>query len=147
MKVLLVFPPQFTPYVPYLSVPWLSAYLQSRGHEVVQRDLNIESYHLLLREEFLKGSLNRARGELFRLEAKDELSRESLAKYCFLCKVVASGDYVISRVNDAKWVYTSEEFYNPDRLLNPAGKMCYLKQKAFSISLTVLLSARVRFPC
>lgn len=117
MKVLLVFPPQFTPYVPYLSVPWLSAYLQSRGHEVVQRDLNIESYHLLLREEFLKSSLNKAKGELFRLEAQDELSRESLAKYCFLCKVVASGDYVISRVNDAKWVYTSEEFYNPDRLL------------------------------
>ncbi len=117
MKVLLVFPPQFTPYAPYLSLPWLSAYLQPQGHKVVQRDLNIETYHLLLREEFLKRSLDRARQEISKLEAEEELPREALVKYRFLSKVVASGDYVVRQVNDARRVYTSEEFYNPDKLI------------------------------
>ena len=42
MKVLLVFPPDWFPSEPYLSLPTLTAFLRSAGHEVVQKDVNLE---------------------------------------------------------------------------------------------------------
>ena len=48
MKVLLIFPPLWEPYRPYLSLPSLSAYLRSKGVDAVQKDFNIEAYNLLL---------------------------------------------------------------------------------------------------
>jgi len=42
LKVLLIFPPVWLPEAPYLSTPILKAYLQERGINVIQQDLNIE---------------------------------------------------------------------------------------------------------
>lgn len=117
MKVSLLFPPICEPYMPYLTVPWLATYLQSRGVQVVQRDLNIETYQLFLSEEFLGKSLARAKKALGSLEAKPALSEDELFEYQFLVKVVSSGDYILDKVDDAKKVYTSEEFYDPTKLL------------------------------
>lgn len=48
MKVMLTFPPQFDPTMPNLALPCLTAMLRKEGHEVVQRDLNVETYDILL---------------------------------------------------------------------------------------------------
>ena len=46
MKILLLFPPGwYHYYLPYLSLPTLSAYLEREGFPVSVRDLNIEHFH------------------------------------------------------------------------------------------------------
>lgn len=54
MKVILVFPPQFDPTIPNLALPCLTAVLRAAGHEVIQKDLNVESYDRLLSKEELE---------------------------------------------------------------------------------------------
>ena len=44
MKTLLIFPAQWYPTQPYLSTPYLTAYLRSKGWQAAQRDFNIASY-------------------------------------------------------------------------------------------------------
>jgi hypothetical protein len=52
-KVMLLFPPNWTPTMPHLSLPTLTAYLRQQGIEVIQRDLNVEVFDRLLRRDAL----------------------------------------------------------------------------------------------
>ena len=54
MKVMLFFPPNWTPTMPHLALPTLTAYLRSRGVEVIQRDLNLEIFEHLLTRSHLR---------------------------------------------------------------------------------------------
>lgn len=60
MKVILVFPPQFDPTIPNLALPCLTAVLRAAGHQVIQKDLNVESYDRLLSV----GELERSYGKI-----------------------------------------------------------------------------------
>jgi len=60
-KVLLLFPPAWTPAMPHLATPMLTAYLRAHGVTVVQRDLNLEVMEHLLRREHLEGALAQVR--------------------------------------------------------------------------------------
>jgi hypothetical protein len=53
MKALLVFPPHWTPAMPHLALPVLTAYLRSHGVHVIQRDLNLETYDTVLSQAYL----------------------------------------------------------------------------------------------
>jgi len=86
VKILLIFPPQWDPFIPYLSLPHLKAYMESKGYEVKQRDLNIESYHLLLEKDILRHSLEKVRDDLKDLESRDKLDQKELARYRILFK-------------------------------------------------------------
>jgi len=44
----IIFPPQWSPFQPFLSSPSLKAYLERRGHRVVLSDWNIEFYHYFI---------------------------------------------------------------------------------------------------
>src|SRR5256885_3362474 len=44
LKAMLLFPPEWVPTAPYLALPSLTAVLRQHGHEVVQKDVNIEMY-------------------------------------------------------------------------------------------------------
>ncbi len=61
MKVMLLFPPNWTPTMPHLALPTLTAYLRTNGVEVIQRDLNIEVFDAILTESYMKKALNRVR--------------------------------------------------------------------------------------
>src|SRR5436853_2815057 len=73
MKVMLVFPPDWYPSEPYLSLPSLTAVLRAAGHQVVQKDINLEMYDWYFSEEFLKRVLRRVPQQLDRLR---KLSRK-----------------------------------------------------------------------
>jgi radical SAM superfamily enzyme YgiQ (UPF0313 family) len=60
-KIILAFPPYWTPAMPHLALPALSSYLRSHGIEVIQRDLNLETFERVLTREYLEGSLARLR--------------------------------------------------------------------------------------
>lgn len=60
MKVLLLFPPQWTPNSPYLALPLLSAQLKKHGIDTEIKDINIEFYNHILTEENLCRRLGEA---------------------------------------------------------------------------------------
>ena len=67
MKVMLIFPPDWFPSEPYLSLPSLTAVLRQAGHTVVQKDINLEMWDWYFSEDFLKKVLRRVPRQLDRL--------------------------------------------------------------------------------
>lgn len=61
MKAMLFFVPHWTPAMPHLAVPTLTAYLRAHNVDVIQRDLNIEVFDAVLTRDYLNRSLNRLR--------------------------------------------------------------------------------------
>ena len=74
MKVLLAFPPQWTPISPHFAIPSLSGQLKRAGFEVFVSDLNIDFYDTVLRPSFILNSATLAIG------AQDKILQE-IAKY------------------------------------------------------------------
>src|SRR6184192_4815195 len=66
-KVLLVFPPDWYPSEPYLSLPSLTAVLRAAGHDVVQKDVNLEMYDWYFSGDFLRRILKKVPQQLERL--------------------------------------------------------------------------------
>ena len=60
-KVMLLFPPNWTPTMPHLALPTLTAYLRQEGVDVIQRDLNVEVFDEILSRRYLTGALARLR--------------------------------------------------------------------------------------
>lgn len=75
MKTLIIYPPQWNPSNPYLSVPLLCAELRKACFECRVLDANILFYNKILSTAFLREEYSRAK----RLYA--ELSKEIFAKY------------------------------------------------------------------
>lgn len=63
MKVMLLMPPNWTPTMPHLALPTLTAYLRGHGVEVIQRDLNLEVFDEILTRDYIKGAVERLRSE------------------------------------------------------------------------------------
>jgi len=57
MKVMLLFPPNWTPTMPHLALPTLTAYLRGQGVQVIQRDLNVEVFDQILTREYMQGAI------------------------------------------------------------------------------------------
>lgn len=54
MRVMLLCPPNWTPTMPHLALPTLTAYLRQHGVEVIQRDLNVEVFDQVLTQKHLQ---------------------------------------------------------------------------------------------
>ena len=71
LKAMLLFPPEWVPTAPYLALPSLTAVLRQHGHEVVQKDVNIEMYDLFFSDAFLIWIQARMAMQLRALNAKE----------------------------------------------------------------------------
>src|SRR5947208_12863520 len=71
LKTMLLFPPEWVPTAPYLALPSLTAVLRQHGHEVIQKDVNIEMYDLFFSDAFLIWVKARMDMQLRALEAKE----------------------------------------------------------------------------
>ena len=67
-KVMLLFPPNWTPTMPHLALPTLAAYLRQNGVDVIQRDLNVEVFDEILSRRYLTAALGRLRRITGRVE-------------------------------------------------------------------------------
>ena len=74
MKVLMLFPPQWTPISPHFAIPSLSAQLKKAGFETKVYDLNIEFYDKILTKNYILDSAEKA------IRGQDELIKE-ISKY------------------------------------------------------------------
>jgi len=113
----LIFPPQWIPTQPYLSLPALTAYLRANNCDIEQIDVNVSFYDNLLSKNGLADYLDRARSKFQELETRKELSPELQKQYAALCSSILFGDYVINGVEDAKKILKSkEDFYDIEKL-------------------------------
>lgn len=120
MKVLLLFPPDWLPSEPYLSLPSLTSVLRPAGHAVVQKDVNVEMYDMFFSASFLDHAAKRIGSELRHLEAvrgQRELDEEerSLLNQLQSCTPELVGKFK-NDVEKAKTILRSEAFYDIDQL-------------------------------
>jgi len=119
-KVMLVFPPDWYPSEPYLSLPTLTAFLRRAGHEVVQKDVNLEMYNWYFSADFLKRVLKRVPQQLDRLTriGRDRVLTEAETELQMsLCECTRSRIAELSdQAEKAKAIVRSPEFYDIDKL-------------------------------
>jgi len=119
-KVMLVFPPDWYPSEPYLSLPTLTAVLRAAGHQVVQKDVNLEMYDWYFSEDFLKRVLRRVPQQLDRLRKlsrKRELQDSERDLQMALCELTRERIAELTKkAETAKQVVRGPEFYDADRL-------------------------------
>ena len=119
-KIMLIFPPDWYPSEPYLSLPALTAFLRRAGHDVVQKDVNLEMYDWYFSADFLKRVLKRVPQQLDRLKrlARDrDLSDEETERQMALCACTRSrmAD-LIEQAERAKAIVRSSDFYDAAQL-------------------------------
>jgi hypothetical protein len=120
MKVLLIFPPDWFPSEPYLSLPSLTSVLRQAGHTVIQKDINLEMWDWYFSEDFLKKVLRKVPQQLDRLRKlsnKRELSEAEMDLQLALCDVTRQKiDELIKKAEKAKAIVRGETFYDIDQL-------------------------------
>lgn len=119
-KVLLIFPPDWYPSEPYLSLPTLTSVLRAAGHQVVQKDVNLEMYDWFFSGDFLRRVLKRVPQQLDRLRKlskKRELEEWEMDLQLALCDLTRERVAELTdKAEKAKRIVRSEEFYEADKL-------------------------------
>ncbi len=120
MRVMLIFPPDWFPSEPYLSLPSLTAVLRQAGHTVIQKDVNLEMYDWYFSEDFLKKVLHRVPQQLDRLRKlsnKRDLNADEMDLQLALCDLTRQRiDELIRKAERAKAIIHGEIFYDIDQL-------------------------------
>jgi len=104
----------------YLSLPTLTAFLRRAGHEVVQKDVNLEMYDWYFSADFLKRVLKRVPQQLDRLKpiGRDRgLTDAETELQLALCECTRSRIAELTeQAEQAKAIVRSPEFYDVDKL-------------------------------
>jgi len=120
MKVLLIFPPDWFPSEPYLSLPSLTAVLRQAGHTVIQKDINLEMWDWYFSEDFLKKVLRRVPCQLDRLRklsTKRELTEAERDLQLALCDITHRKiEELIEKSEQAKAIIRGKLFYDINQL-------------------------------
>ena len=120
MKVLLIFPPDWFPSEPYLSLPSLTSVLRKAGHTVIQKDVNLEMWDWYFSEDFLKKVLRKVPQQLDllrKLANKRDLTDYEMDVQLALCDVTRQRiEELIKKVEKAKAIVRGEVFYDIDQL-------------------------------
>lgn len=119
MLTKLLFPPQWIPTQPYLSLPSLAAFLQANGCDVEQMDINVVFYDNLLSRQSLRALYEKACLKFQELEFRKELTPEFQKQYAALGSSMLFGEYIIEEVEEAKKILRDKEyFYNVEELFS-----------------------------
>jgi len=120
LKTMLLFPPEWVPTAPYLALPSLTAVLREAGHEVIQKDVNIDMYNLFFSDMFLIWVSARMSQQLKTLEskeAKEELTEaEQIQKASLEHHLQIDVMDLAERAEQAKAITQGEDFYQADKL-------------------------------
>ncbi|MDK2743734.1 MAG: radical SAM protein [Nitrospira sp. BO4] len=120
MKVMLIFPPDWYPSEPYLSLPSLTSVLRQAGHTVIQKDINCEMWDWYFSEDFLKKILRKVPQQLDRLRKlakKRDLAEWEMDVQLALCDVTRPRmEKLIRDAAEAKHIVRNEKFYDIDKL-------------------------------
>ena len=114
-KILFVYPPTADLTGPYLSIPYLKAAVEERGHETAVLDLNLAAYLDLLSGRRLLEIAEDCRKRLAALPVT-ELPWPQAAEYLALSIAVHDADSVAAEIDAAvRGLRDPEQFYDPER--------------------------------
>ena len=120
MKVMLIFPPDWYPSEPYLSLPSLTAVLRAAGHQVVQKDVNLEMYDWYFSGDFLRRILKKVPQQLERLRKisrSRDLTEGEQNLQIALCDLTRERiAQLTAKAEKAKQIVRSPEFYDVEKL-------------------------------
>lgn len=120
LKIMLVFPPDWYPSEPYLSLPTLTAVLRPAGHEVIQKDVNLEMYDWFFSGDFLRRVLKRVPAQLDRLRKLSrtrELDEVEVQLQLALCELTRQRIAELTeQVERAKRIVRGPDFYDAEQL-------------------------------
>ena len=120
MRSLLLFPPDWLPSEPYLSLPSLASVLRPAGHDVTQLDVNVEMYDMFFSTQFLQHTAQRIateRNYLQDVEKERGLDEEEQALLERLLTCTPELFQQFSEdVERAKKILRGETFYDIDQL-------------------------------
>lgn len=105
MKAVLLFPPHWTPTMPHLALPALTSYLRSHGVEVVQRDLNLETFDQVLTRAYLAQATDRLRRDYRAHRDRWPADRRGRVEWA-----LAHGSQLAAQIKDAMDVVRGDEF-------------------------------------
>ena len=146
MKVMLLFPPDWLPSEPYLSLPMLASVLRQGGHEVILKDVNVEMYDMMFSPPFLQYVYERIRAEASRLQKTFENRPQFDEHKKLLSKILSHENEFLTRLGDdvetAKSIFRSERFYQVDELEWATTRLHYAM---FVVSLA-FFPAQICFP-
>ena len=111
MKAFLLFPPSWTPAMPHLALPTLTAYLRAHGLDVVQRDLNVEVKDEILTRHHLEETISRLR-EDYGPHARPGRSPRRRPDPAAGQWALNTGPQLALKVEEAKRVIRSESFFD-----------------------------------
>ncbi len=113
MKVMLLFPPNWTPTMPHLALPTLTAYLRGQGAEVIQRDLNVEIFDQILTRDHMKGVISQLRSKFdSHGRSRQSSAGRAVPKPEVVQWALRRGPELLSQVENAKQIVRSEAFFD-----------------------------------
>ncbi len=131
MKFLFAAVPQWYPVSPYLAGALLVGQLKESGYKASAYDFNIEFFNDILKEDYIKNSLEKAKLFLkddscldYNADFSDDINKKRATTASLRKKIIEEyfekdgldADYVIKEIENAVRVYKSEDFYNPEKL-------------------------------
>ena len=117
MKIVLLFPPNWTPSMPHLALPTLTAFLREHGVEVIQRDLNATSFDEILTRDSYCNSVARLRQDYGADASRHPKDRRGLPKRDHVLWALKEGQRLAREVEDAKRIIRSERFFDGETSL------------------------------
>jgi anaerobic magnesium-protoporphyrin IX monomethyl ester cyclase len=111
MKVMLLFPPNWTPTMPHLALPTLTAFLRGHGVEVVQRDLNQEVFDQILTRDYLEQALTRLR-RAYGVKGKRRPSGTRVPPQELVQWALTQGPELSARIEEALAVIRGQAFFD-----------------------------------
>lgn len=112
LKTLLIFPPLWNNFYPYLSLPVLKAYLNEKGYEVTQWDINAALNQEFVKKSFLENcrDIIKARLDNINLEENTNTYRELEKQYLL-------SEFVVNEITESLRIINSpEDFYSPAKM-------------------------------
>jgi len=120
-KVMLIFPPDWFPSEPYLSLPTLTATLRSAGHIVIQKDVNVEMFDWFFSHDFLQkvsGKINQRIKQLRKestVRGLDEHEIEHL--HALINRTPDRISDLTRKAETAKHLVRAQDFYDAEKLV------------------------------
>lgn len=106
--ILLLFPPQWRPTQPYLSLPYLTAFLRENGFKVKQIDVNAITYNTLLSAETVKKAIDLISERKRKLENRVYLTNNERRFHQTLRLATLQTENLLSDVDEAKEILTRD---------------------------------------
>ncbi len=108
MKIYLLFPPHWTPTMPHMALPVLTGWMRRHGHQVNQRDLNVETYDEIFTHHHQRTALEQIRRRFASSSSTpDPYGRPTPERLAWALK---QGPLIAKQVEEAKGTLRSPDF-------------------------------------